>query len=243
MPWCALVGLKWPPAVVNAGPSHFAAAWIWMACSPGGRPLRSSAIFTPLPPGPSEILAVPTSFPVPSFTATVTGLLAAKSAALNNHVAAAAITRLFIGSILVEIETSYAPPLYAHVFAAPAIVLQRCEQSNWANRAGANKRIERDAANRVTDTTGFAIGRAGASNSHTELQGNGADSADDDSALSGSLSELTLASPATAARDPHRRRATRVAATGESAATAAPRRLHRRHYHRRSHRCRSQSRK
>src|SRR5882757_7955086 len=72
---------------------------MWMACSPGGKPFRFNAILTPLPPAPSEILAVPTSFPDPSFRATVTGLLAACSDAPSKPNTAKAIS-------LVVIDTS-----------------------------------------------------------------------------------------------------------------------------------------
>src|SRR5579864_4163170 len=73
-------GLKCPPAVVKAGPSHLAFWWMCAACSPGGRPLTLSWIRTP-PLLASEIFAVPTGCPLASVSATVTGLLAANTLA------------------------------------------------------------------------------------------------------------------------------------------------------------------
>ena len=98
MPWCRLSGLKCPPAVVKAGPSHFAVVWICRACSPAGKPFRSSATFTPLPPVPSESVAVPTSFPDASFSATVTGLFCAKTTEQNTMPAARIINFVFKGT-------------------------------------------------------------------------------------------------------------------------------------------------
>src|SRR6185369_7484740 len=69
---------------------------MWMACSPGGKFLRSSAIFTPLPPAPSEIFAVPTSLPIPSFNVTVIGLFAASRTQLNEPMSASEINALII---------------------------------------------------------------------------------------------------------------------------------------------------
>ena len=60
-------------------------------------------------------LAVPTSFPVPSFTATVTGLLAAKSVALTTTLRRRQSLVFSLVASLIEIETLYARPLYAHV--------------------------------------------------------------------------------------------------------------------------------
>src|SRR5579864_6393018 len=81
-------GLKWPPAVVNAGPSHLAFWCTCAACSPGGRPLTFSWITTP-PLLASEIFAVPTGCPLASMRATVTGLLAANTVAAVNRPARA----------------------------------------------------------------------------------------------------------------------------------------------------------
>src|SRR6185436_5157547 len=71
-----------------------------MACSPGGKFLRSSAIFTPLPPDPSEIFAVPTSLPIPSFNVTVTGLFAASKTQPNKPMSVSEINALIISSHL-----------------------------------------------------------------------------------------------------------------------------------------------
>src|SRR5713101_6811858 len=63
-------GFKCGPAVVNAGPSHFAAVCTWIACSPGVRFIRLSRIFTPCAAGESS--AVPTLFPWPSLRSILT---------------------------------------------------------------------------------------------------------------------------------------------------------------------------
>ena len=72
MPCFLLSGLKWPPADLKSGPSHFAVWWTWMACSPGDRSWTASLIETPFAAAVS--VAVPTSLPVPSASLTVTGL-------------------------------------------------------------------------------------------------------------------------------------------------------------------------
>src|ERR1700723_2931559 len=77
-------GLKWPPAVVNPGPSHLAVWWICRACSPGGRFFRSSLMVTPAPPLFSVMVAVPALAPLASFISTLTELAAHNAAAVNN---------------------------------------------------------------------------------------------------------------------------------------------------------------
>src|SRR5205809_6010508 len=80
---------------------------MWIACSPAVRFLRSSAIFAPLPPGPSESFAVPTSFPAPSFNVTLTGLFSAISAVPNSTNAAIVINVLVNSTSLRIFESSH----------------------------------------------------------------------------------------------------------------------------------------
>src|ERR1041385_2609411 len=72
------------------------------ACSPGGRFLTFSFMFTPLPPFPSESTAVPTLCPFASFNSTVTGLLAAWIAAAPKNRATRVTVAFLIPFILTQ---------------------------------------------------------------------------------------------------------------------------------------------
>src|SRR4029077_19224542 len=70
-PWLAPVGLKWGPADLKSGGSHFANWRMCIRCAPGGRFLISNLIFTPCVQ--SESTGVPTLLPCAFMMSTVTG--------------------------------------------------------------------------------------------------------------------------------------------------------------------------
>src|SRR5580698_460186 len=83
-----------------------------MACSPGGRFLRSSLIFTP--PLLSLSIAVPTLWPLASFNSTVMGLFAAFRVAAMSPAAATIIILAIIFALPPRIFARFGPVRQRH---------------------------------------------------------------------------------------------------------------------------------
>src|ERR1700760_4615377 len=89
MPCCLFSGLKWAPAVLKSGGSQRALAWMWTACSPTGRFLRSTLMDSLLFCWVK--VAVPASWPVLVLRGTTTsffGFLAKAGTARRQRVMA-----------------------------------------------------------------------------------------------------------------------------------------------------------
>src|ERR1700729_449429 len=95
VPCCLLSGLKCGPAVLKSGGSQRALAWMWTACSPTGRFLRSSLIESLLLS--CQKVAVPASSPVLVLRGTTSsffGFLAKAGIARRQRVTTAKVLRI-----------------------------------------------------------------------------------------------------------------------------------------------------
>src|SRR5882757_1694474 len=95
MPCCLFSGLKWPAADLKSGASQRALAWMWTACSPTGRFLRSTLMESLL--FCCWKVAVPASSPVlvlRGTTISFLGFLAKAGMASRQRVSAASVLRI-----------------------------------------------------------------------------------------------------------------------------------------------------
>src|ERR1700722_1729927 len=105
-------GLKWPPADLKSGPSHFGTWWKWMACSPGVRSWTVSS--SPTECGPlAQRTTPPTTLPCASLSSTcVLAALSAEQRVRKRDMPKVNDTRRFMGKSLLSgvIIANFAEP-------------------------------------------------------------------------------------------------------------------------------------